>query len=60
MQQEMALEKYEKLSALDKRRVLIDLDRVAKEKGFFNGNEMKEKKPHIWSQYCADTVTRLF
>jgi hypothetical protein len=60
LQQEMAMEKYEKLSILDKRRINMELDRIAKEKGFFNGNDMKEKKPHIWGQYCADTTTRLF
>ena len=60
LQQQMALEKYDGLNIVDKRRVLFHMDDLAKAKGYFNEKEMKEKKPYIWDQMCADTVMRLF
>ena len=60
LQQEMDLEKYEALNIADKRRVRFHMDDLAKEKGYFNEKELKEKKRYIWDQMCADTVSKLF
>ncbi len=58
--QEMALAKYERMNALDKRRVNMQLDELARQKGFSNAREIYDQKPYIWKQMCADTISRLF
>jgi len=60
LQQEMAMEKYEKLNVVDKRRVMERLNKVAHDKGYFNERDLREKKPYIWNQLCAEVVTKLF
>jgi len=60
MQQEMALEKFEALGVVDKRRVIHHINQRAHEKGYFNERDLREKKPYIWNQWCAEIVTDLF
>lgn len=59
-QQEMALAKYERMGIQDKRRVRFQLDELARAKGYRSEVELREKKPHIWMQMCADTVSRMY
>ncbi|MCK4327673.1 MAG: hypothetical protein KAW41_04320 [Candidatus Diapherotrites archaeon] len=60
MRQEMALEKFEKLNVVDRRRVLHHLNKMAHGKGYFNERDLREKKPYIWDQLCAEVVSKLF
>ncbi len=58
--QDMALAKYERMNALDKRRVNMKLDELARLKGYNNAREIYDQKPYIWKQLCADTVSHMF
>ena len=60
LQQKMALEKYGNLNIADQRRVLFHMDELAKGKGYLNEKDLKQKKPYIWDQLCADTTMKLF
>ncbi len=60
LQQQMAMEKYEKLNAMEKHRIMGILDSRARDKGYDNQMDLKDKKPYIWEQLCAETVNKLF
>ena len=60
IQQQMALDKYESLNIVDQRRVLFHMDDLAKDKGYLHAQDLKDQRPYIWEQMCADTVTKLF
>ncbi|MFC2174439.1 hypothetical protein ACFLQ2_01030 [archaeon] len=60
MRNEMAMDKFEALNVVDRRRVIDHINKAAHDKGYFNERDLKEKKPYIWEQLCADVVNKLF
>lgn len=56
LQEQLAMEKFEKMDAMTRHRVLYRLDELAKQKGYMNQKELKDQKPYIWNQLCAQIV----
>jgi hypothetical protein len=60
IRQDMALGKYSSMNPVDQHRVLYHIDTIAKDRGYDNQMDLKQKKPYLWDQMCADVVIRLF
>lgn len=60
LQQQIAMEKYEALNVMEKHRVMARMDALARDKGYDGQMDLKNKKPHIWEQMCAQVVRELF
>jgi len=54
------VERFEVLEMTDKRKVLFELDKMAEDKGYRSQKEVRDQKPYIWNQWCADVMTRLY
>lgn len=59
LQEQMALERFEKMNSLEQHRVLRKIDILAKDRGFDNQNVLKDQKPYIWNQLCAQAVDKI-
>lgn len=57
LQERLALEKFESMNALDKYRVLQKINELAREKGYNSEKELKDQRPFIWNQLCAQVVS---
>ena len=56
LQEQLALEKFEKMDAMTRHRVMYRLNELARSKGYANEQELKTQKPYIWNQLCAQVV----
>ena len=54
------LERFERLDSPDKRKVLFELDHIAEEKGYRGQKQVRDERPYIWNQWCADVMSRLY
>ncbi|MCD6414646.1 MAG: hypothetical protein J7L23_03380 [Candidatus Diapherotrites archaeon] len=56
LQEKLALEKFENMNAIDKYRVIQKINELARDKGYNSEKELKEQRPFIWNQLCAQAV----
>jgi hypothetical protein len=56
LQEQLSLEKFEKMNALEKHRVMYRLNESVRAKGYSNEQELKREKPYIWNQMLAQVV----
>jgi hypothetical protein len=61
VQTKFGLEKFNGLNIMDRQRVLMEVDKQAKQKGYVGGQaELKEKRPYIWDQMVAQVTMQKF